>query len=98
IIIEDNGTGMDRLDFTSHFNRISESHKRDTSQTTKNGRPKIGKIGIGFIAANEICDVMELFSTKQDSTELLHVNIDFAEMRKPPEERRRDGEDFVKAD
>jgi hypothetical protein len=98
IIIEDDGHGLNRDDFLRHFTRISESHKRDDSDTTGTGRPKIGKIGIGFIAANEICDVMEVYSTKAGSTELLHVNINFDKMREDPEERRRKGEDFAKGD
>ena len=99
IIIEDNGTGMNRDEFVTHFERVSESHKREKSEYTQSGRrPKIGKIGIGFIAANEICEVMELYSTKKGSSELLHVTINFDEMRKPVEQRRRDGGDFVKAD
>ncbi len=77
IIIEDNGCGMDRADFEKHFKRISESYKRQESDKTESGRPKIGKIGIGFIAANEICDVMEIRSTKKGSTELLEVSIRF---------------------
>jgi len=89
IIIEDNGIGMSKDDFTSHFSRISESHKRDISDQTESGRPKIGKIGIGFIAANEICDLMEIYSTKEGSSELLHVKIDFASMRDPLPSRRR---------
>jgi HSP90 family molecular chaperone len=74
IIIEDDGHGMNRDDFELHFRRISESYKRVDSDKTVSGRPKIGKIGIGFIAANEICDVMEIFSTKTNSAELLHVS------------------------
>lgn len=98
IIIEDDGFGMNRMEFQSHFDRISESHKRDETQKTASGRPIIGKIGIGFIAANELCDLMEVFSTKNGESELLHVSINFNEMRKPLEDRRRDGNDFVKAD
>lgn len=98
IIIEDDGIGMNRKEFETHFKRISESHKRDKSDVTAKKRPKIGKIGIGFIAANEICEVMEIFSTKAGSKELLHVYINFAEMRKPLEERRQGEEDIVKAD
>lgn len=89
IIIEDDGSGMTLSTFRAHFDRISESHKRDLSDITPMGRPKIGKIGIGFIAANEICDQMEIFSTVTGSTELLHVTIDFARMRSEAEERRR---------
>lgn len=97
IVIEDDGHGMSKEDFIKHFSRVSESHKRDSSDQTASKRPKIGKIGIGFIAANEICEVMEIFSTKVGSTELLHVTINFSEMTKPLEERRRNG-DIVKAD
>jgi Histidine kinase-, DNA gyrase B-, and HSP90-like ATPase len=98
IIIEDNGCGMSRSEFERHFQRISESHKRDESDTTPSGRKIIGRIGIGFIAANEICDVMEIFSTKVGSSELLHVNINFKKMRLDPVERRQQGTDFEKGD
>jgi hypothetical protein len=98
IIIEDNGWGMDRADFVKHFSKISESHKRDDSGVTPMGRPKIGKIGIGFIAANEICDVMEIVSTKAGSDELLEVSINFDVMRQDPAGRRREGTDIAKAD
>ncbi len=87
IIIADNGIGLNKKEFQQHFDSISESYKRSSSDKTKSGRPKIGKIGIGFIAANEICDVMEIESTKENSTDLLKVKIDFGEMRKAPEER-----------
>jgi hypothetical protein len=99
IVIQDDGHGMTRHEFETHFQRISESHKRDTSTTTERlKRPKIGKIGIGFIAANEICEVMEIFSTKAGNTELLHVTINFSEMRQPIDDRRRGESDLAKAD
>lgn len=99
IIIEDDGDGMTQEDFVKHFDHISESHKRDNDETIEFGRKKIGKIGIGFIAANEICDCMELYSTKRGSTDLLHITINFSEMRKTPEERRvSNSSEFVKAD
>ena len=89
---------MNRAEFERHFRRIAESHKRDDNDTTASGRPKIGKIGIGVIAANELCERLEIFSTKVGSTDLLHVPIDFEEMRKPADQRRKNGGDFVKAD
>jgi hypothetical protein len=98
IVIEDDGTGMSRAEFIRHFSRISESHKRDEGDTTPRfKRPKVGKIGIGFIAANELCDIMEIESTKSGSTELLLVSIDFAAMRgETPDERRVGDDDFRK--
>lgn len=98
IIVEDDGTGFSRLEFETHFKRIAESHKRDESDDTARGRPKIGHIGIGFIAANELCNELEIFSTKEGSTELLHITIDFAMMRLPMAERERKGGDVAKAD
>jgi anti-sigma regulatory factor (Ser/Thr protein kinase) len=93
IVIEDDGVGMSRDEFIRHFSRISESHKRDEGDTTTAfKRPKVGKIGIGFIAANELCDVMDIESTKKGSTELLVVSIDFAAMRLDPTERRVEGD------
>jgi len=98
IIVADDGKGMSRAEFERHFQRISESHKRDDADTTESGRPKIGKIGIGFIAANELCDVMEIVSTQEGSEELLCVEVNFSEMRRDPENRERDGDSYAKGD
>jgi hypothetical protein len=98
IIIQDDGEGMDRTEFEHHFKRIAESHKRDNNDATRSGRPKIGKIGIGVIAANELCEKLEIYSTKKGSADLLHVTIDFEEMRKPADQRKRAEGDFLKAD
>lgn len=89
IVISDDGIGMTRQEFQRHFDHVSESYKRADSPTTKSGRPKVGKIGIGFIAANELCDVMEIISTKRGSTELLRVEVNFAKMRTADTSRRR---------
>lgn len=98
IIIADDGHGLNRAEFKKHFTRISESHKRDNSDKTPRGREKIGKIGIGFIAANEICNEMEIVSTKAGSRELLRVTIHFDKMREDLEVRRRENDDIAKAD
>jgi hypothetical protein len=58
----------------------------------------IGKIGIGFIAANELCDVMEIVSTKKGSPELLRVTIRFDLMRQDVEKRKRSDLEYAKAD
>lgn len=98
IIVADDGTGMSRAEFERHFKRISESHKRDDADTTEAGRPKVGKIGIGFIAANELCDVMEIISTKKGSKDRLCVEVNFSEMRLDPENREREGDAYAKGD
>jgi len=92
IIISDDGSGMSQKEFQNHFDHVSESHKRDSGERTKKGRPKVGRIGIGFIAANELCERMEIVSTKRGSTDLLRVVIDFKKMRDPLRQRRdKDG-------
>jgi len=98
IIIEDDGDGMDQKEFQRHFDRVSQSFKRDSDGATASGRPKIGKIGIGFIAANELCDTMEIFSTKRSSSELMHVSIHFADMRRDARERMANGDSVTKGD
>ena len=98
IIVSDNGIGMSRAEFIDHFDHVSESHKRDGSDITPAGRPKVGKIGIGFIAANELCSKMEIVSTKAGSTELLKVEVDFAAMRLDISQRRARGDEIVKGD
>ena len=98
IVVSDDGAGLTQKEFEDHFRRVSESHKRDDSDSTARGRPKIGKIGIGFIAANELCDVMEIVSTKAGSTELLRVEVNFDEMRLDPAKRKREDGTYVKGD
>jgi Histidine kinase-, DNA gyrase B-, and HSP90-like ATPase len=98
IVVSDDGVGLSREEFERHFQRISESHKRDDTDVTESGRPKVGKIGIGFIAANELCDVMEIISTKKGSTDLLRVEVNFNEMRLDRSERARDGDTYAKGD
>jgi histidine kinase/DNA gyrase B/HSP90-like ATPase len=98
IIVSDDGIGMSHAEFVEHFDHVSESHKRDGSDKTPSGRPKVGKIGIGFIAANELCNKMEIVSTKSGSKDLLKVEIDFGATRLDIDERRAKGDEIVKAD
>jgi hypothetical protein len=94
IVIVDDGFGLTREEFVRHFDRVSESHKRDRRSTTPSGRPLIGRIGIGLIAANELCDAMEITSTKKGHGERMRVRINFDAMRQDPSgrERREGGE------
>ena len=66
ITIIDNGNGMNAQDFDNKFAWISHSSKRkDSQRSEKLDRPLIGKIGIGFIAVNEICNELEIVSSKE---------------------------------
>lgn len=66
ITIIDDGTGMNAVDFDQNFAWISKSNKRNAGEFSQyKNRPLIGKIGIGFIAVNEICEMLEITSSKR---------------------------------
>lgn len=78
ITIIDDGNGMNAVDFDQKFAWISHSTKRKDSQlSAKLKRPLIGKIGIGFIAVNEICDELEIMSSKEGEGFKFTARINF---------------------
>ncbi|MEQ6121210.1 ATP-binding protein [Reichenbachiella sp. MALMAid0571] len=78
ITIIDDGKGMNAVDFDKKFAWISHSTKRtDSSLSEMLKRPLIGKIGIGFIAVNEICHELEITSTKKGEPLKFTANINF---------------------
>ena len=80
ITIIDDGIGMNAVDFDSKFAWISHSTKRKDSQLSeKLKRPLIGKIGIGFIAVNEICEELEIISSKEGEEIKFTAHINFRE-------------------
>ena len=81
ITIIDNGNGMNALEFDQNFAWISKSNKRNRGSFSKTERPLIGKIGIGFIAVNEICDKLEIVSTKKNEDFKFTSTIDFKKFR-----------------
>ncbi|MFA5953800.1 MAG: ATP-binding protein [Candidatus Pacearchaeota archaeon] len=81
ITIIDDGEGMNALEFDENFAWISKSNKRNKGLYSKSNRPLIGKIGIGFIAVNEICDELEIISTKKDESIKFTAKINFKEFR-----------------
>jgi hypothetical protein len=87
--ISDDGEGMDYVDFDEHFAFISRSGKREQGEVTKGKRPIIGKIGIGFIAVSELCDIVRVFSSKRGSDSWFEAEIDFKPFR-VPEARRKE--------
>ena len=98
VTMEDDGTGLTPQQFETHFKKIADSRKRESTDTTETGRKKIGKIGIGFIAANELCDRMRIESSVAGSNELLDVVVDFEAMRNEPADRRNDDGSIHKGD
>lgn len=80
ITIIDDGNGMNAKDFDNDFAWISKSNKREKGDFSPNlNRPLIGKIGIGFIAVNEICDELEISSSKKGEKFKFTANVNFKE-------------------
>lgn len=86
--ITDDGEGMNYLDFDNKFLWISRSDKRDAGLFTKNGRPLIGKIGIGFVAVSEICNKMTIVSTKEAEDFKFQAEIDFSKFKESITQKR----------
>lgn len=82
LVVYDDGLGMDYVDFDEHFTFIVRSLKRERGLLTPLfRRPIIGKIGIGFIAVSELCDIIKVTSAKKDVDTYLEAEIDFGRMR-----------------
>jgi hypothetical protein len=82
LVISDDGSGMDYLDFDEHFAFIVRSLKRESGLLTPIfNRPIIGKIGIGFLAISELCDAITITSAKRGSDTYFVAEINFESMR-----------------
>ncbi|HEX8331606.1 MAG TPA: ATP-binding protein [Segetibacter sp.] len=88
ITIMDDGDGMNAIDFSENFAWISKSNKRNLGSVSQKGRPLIGKIGIGFIAVNEICDTLEVISTKKNEKFKFTATIDLKDYQNKNVEKK----------
>jgi hypothetical protein len=96
LTILDNGNGMNAKDFDHNFAWISKSNKRNQGELSAKGRPLIGKIGIGFIAVNEICEVLEVTSSKKGEKIKFTATINFKEIIKSETVVSKEEEVFLK--
>lgn len=82
ITISDDGDGMTEDEFKKDFRVISRSRKRDEDTLTKKFfRPIVGKIGIGFISALQICDEATFITKKTGHNSKLEAKIDFGKFK-----------------
>jgi hypothetical protein len=88
ITIMDDGDGMNAIDFSENFAWISKSNKRNQGTHSRTGRPLIGKIGIGFIAVNEICDTLEVISSKKGEDFKFTATIDLKDYQNKAIEKK----------
>lgn len=74
---EDDGMGMTARDFEKIMERIGSSGKRAMKKSGQsNGRPIIGKIGIGLLAVAQICNRFTVISKKKGSKKYFEATID----------------------
>jgi len=82
LVVKDDGLGMDYNDFDQNFTFITRSLKRTEAEHSKlHDRPLIGKIGIGVVAASELCETMRIISAKMGADTYFEALIDFARIR-----------------
>jgi hypothetical protein len=74
---EDDGEGMSAEEFAHIMRRIGSSNKRATTiERQNNGRPIIGKIGIGLLSVAQICNKFTVISKKEGSASYFEATID----------------------
>jgi hypothetical protein len=82
LTVKDDGLGMDYNDFDQSFTFITRSLKRKEGEYSKLfNRPLIGKIGIGVVAASELCEKLKIVSAKKGSDTYFEAMIDFGRIR-----------------
>ncbi len=65
--IKDDGIGMSNDDFQNKFLTIGYSKRKDGTQSTKEGRPFIGRKGIGKLALLSCAQKISIFSKQKDA-------------------------------
>lgn len=73
IIVEDNGSGMDR-DGIRQYLTIGSQFKKENQLSSKFKRVRIGEFGIGKFAVHSVCDRFEIYTKSGDYTATLIFN------------------------
>lgn len=67
LTIKDDGIGMDASDFQNKFLKIGYSKRKDGNNSSPNGRPYIGRKGIGKLALLSCSEKIHIISKKTDA-------------------------------
>lgn len=73
---EDDGEGISTQEFELVMKRIGSSVKRAEGIKTKEGRPIIGKIGIGILAVAQICNKFSVISKRRGLKTYFEAAVD----------------------
>jgi signal transduction histidine kinase len=80
ITVTDNGTGMSRAEFISHWLRVGTTHKQKKN-VTSGGRNVTGSKGVGRLSVQFLGDELEVVSRKPDSSETFRAEVNWDEAR-----------------
>lgn len=70
LTIEDDGCGMDPIEFVRDYIRIGKSDQKE-EYTSRKRRPRIGGKGIGFLAPARYCDEVEIKTKKASNSKYI---------------------------
>jgi len=82
IIIEDNGTGMDKTDIRDKWLFISVSHKREMKrkgEITDKERTPLGDKGLGRLSTQRLGNILEMFTGIKDDVKFHHVAFNWSD-------------------
>ncbi len=82
LVIKDDGLGMTAEGFQQKFLKIGYSKRRDGAMFTPNGRPFIGRKGIGKLALLSCADTISILSKTKDEKEYVGGVIDNSGLNK----------------
>lgn len=79
LIVEDNGTGMDREQLIDGFMRISSNMKKEKPFSDLYNRKKAGRKGIGRFAVQRLGNKLEIMTKTADATDSYDVKFDWSD-------------------
>ena len=82
IIVSDDGHGMSQDEFLKYWMRLGTTHKVDSGQSRRLGRPMTGSKGLGRLSVQFLADEMELESScEADPETMLYAYVDWRSIR-----------------
>lgn len=85
---EDDGEGISAKEFEEIMKRIGSSTKRsDGIEYKEDGRPIIGKIGIGILAVAQICNKFSVISKKRGEQTYFQATVDLRQFNEVEKEK-----------
>lgn len=81
ITVTDNGSGMSRVEFISHWLRVGTTHKQKQNMTS-GGRNVTGSKGVGRLSVQFLGDELEVVSRKAGSHETFRADVNWDEARR----------------